>query len=137
MPIKKYNSNKTRKFIKKINKSVQRRTGKEKRKIFYNRYSSPHLHNKNNHTHKLKSSTIALSKVNCSPKDEKEIKKYTCYTDTSLFKLRDKWNLRHPDVKILTNDTKEIHKLLSNYLSDVCNKESCWLKQNHEFGQSR
>jgi hypothetical protein len=49
--------------------------------------------------------------------------------------LRDKWNLRHPDVKILTNDSKEIHKLLSNYLSDVCNKESCWLKQKDEFGQ--
>uniref|UniRef100_A0A6C0JG41 Ubiquitin-like protease family profile domain-containing protein n=1 Tax=viral metagenome TaxID=1070528 RepID=A0A6C0JG41_9ZZZZ len=128
MTIKRYNGNKTRKFIKKTNrKRFQRRTGREKRKLVQR--------NKNNHTHKLKPASIALSKVNCSPKDKKEIKNYTCYTDTTLFKLRDRWNLRHPDVKILTNDSKEIHKLLSNYLSDVCNKESCWLKQKDEFGQ--
>jgi hypothetical protein len=43
--------------------------------------------------------------------------------------------MRHPDVKIATNDPKEIHKLLANYLSGLCNKESCWLKQKHEFGE--
>ena len=78
--------------------------------------------NKLKHNHTLKSTPIELSKVNCSPKDKKEIKNYTCYTDKSLFKLRDKWNIRHPYEKITTNDTKEIHKILSNYLSDLCNK---------------
>jgi hypothetical protein len=38
-------------------------------------------------------------------------------------------------VKINTNDTKEIHRLLTEYLSDVCNKESCWIKQQKEFGK--
>jgi hypothetical protein len=88
-----------------------------------------------NHKHTLKSKTVELNKVNCSPKDKNEIKNFTCYTDKTLFQLRDKWNLRHPYEKINTNDTKEIHKILSNYLSDLCNKESCWLKQKHEFGK--
>jgi hypothetical protein len=30
----------------------------------------------------------------------------------------------------MTNDSKEIHKTLTKYMSDICNKESCWLKQN-------
>ena len=75
-----------------------------------------------------------LQHVNCSPKDKNEINGFSCYTDKSLYKLRDLWNSRHPDVKINTNDTKEIHKLLTEYLSDVCNKESCWMKQKNEFG---
>jgi hypothetical protein len=74
------------------------------------------------------------SKLNCSPKDKNEINNFSCYTSSSLYKLRDKWNARHPDVKINTNDTKEIHQLLTNYLSNVCNKESCWLKQTRDFG---
>lgn len=72
--------------------------------------------------------------MNCSPKDKKEINNFTCYTDKSLYKLRDLWNARHPDVKINTNNTKEIHKLLTEYLSDLCNKESCWIKQKKVFG---
>lgn len=75
-----------------------------------------------------------LQKVNCSPKDKKEINGFTCYTDKSLYKLRDLWNARHPDVKINTNNTKDIHKQLTEYLSGVCNKESCWIKQKKEFG---
>ena len=94
-----------------------------------------HYNNSKKHKHTLKSTPIELSKVNCSPKDKNEIKNYTCYTDKSLFQLRDKWNVRHPYEKITTNDPKEIHKILSNYLRDLCNKESCWLKQKHEFGK--
>jgi len=73
-------------------------------------------------------------KLNCSPKGKNEINKFSCYTNESLYKLRDQWNARHPDVKINTNDAIEIHKLLTGYLSKVCNKESCWLKQTHDFG---
>jgi len=75
-----------------------------------------------------------MKKLNCSPKNKYEINNFSCYTDKLLFKLRDLWNARHPDVKIKTNNPKEIHNLLSNYLSDVCNRESCWLKQKDEFG---
>jgi len=78
-----------------------------------------------------------LKNVNCSPKDKytEKINGFSCYTDKTLYKMRDLWNNRHPDNKITTNDTKQIHELLSNYLSNVCNKESCWLKQTSIFGK--
>ena len=75
-----------------------------------------------------------LQHVNCSPKDKKEMNNFSCYTDKSLYKLRDLWNARHPDVKINTNNAKDIHRKLTEYLSGVCNKESCWIKQKKEFG---
>ena len=75
-----------------------------------------------------------LKKVNCSPKDKKEMNDFSCYTDKSLDKLKEVWNIKHPDMKINTNNTKEIHKLLSEYLKNVCNKESCWLKRRADFG---
>jgi len=75
-----------------------------------------------------------LQKVKCSPKIKNELNNFTCYTNKSLYKLRDLWNARHPDAKINTNNTKEIHQELTGYLSNVCNKESCWLKQNKDFG---
>ncbi len=75
-----------------------------------------------------------LERVNCSPKTKNELNDYTCYTDNSLYKLRDKWNARHPDNKIYTNNPKEVHNQLTQYLANVCNKESCWLKQSNHFG---
>jgi len=77
---------------------------------------------------------IALQKVNCSPKPKGEMNEFSCYTNKSLYKLRDLWNARHPDVKIKTSSPKEIHLLISEKLSGVCNKESCWLKQKDKFG---
>lgn len=77
---------------------------------------------------------IHLKKVNCSPKPKGEINDFSCYTNKSLYKLRDLWNARHPDVKIVSNSPKEIHHFITEKLSGVCNKESCWLKQKAEFG---
>jgi hypothetical protein len=122
MTNKKYSNKKTKKYRKNI-----KRSNKSLKKIIH--------FNTSIHKHKLKKTPIQLNKLNCSPKDKKDIKNFTCYTDRSLFKLRDKWNIRHPNEKITTDDPKEIHRLLSNYLSDLCNKESCWLKQKHEFGK--
>jgi len=82
-----------------------------------------------------KTKRVQLKKINCSPKDKNEINDFSCYTDKSLYKLRDLWNARHPDSKIETNDPKEIHRKISTYLSDVCNNESCWLKQRGAFGK--
>jgi hypothetical protein len=83
--------------------------------------------NKNNKTSKLK-------KVNCSPKPKGEINEFSCYTNKSLYKLRDLWNARHPDVKITSSSTKEIHRQISEKLSGICNKESCWIRQKADFG---
>ena len=66
-------------------------------------------------------------KLNCSPKNKK--KSYTCYTNKDLENLRDTWNLRHPDQKIETHDPKKIWNMLKNYYNNICNKESCWVKQ--------
>jgi len=60
---------------------------------------------------------------------------FSCYTDKSLFKLRDLWNARHPDEIISSNDPKDIHARLSGYMSAMCNKESCWIKQTKHFGE--
>ena len=76
-----------------------------------------------------------IKKVNCSPKPKDELNEFTCYTNKSLIQLRDRWNARHPDVKITSNSPKEIHKELSEYLKDICNNEACWLRQKGAFGQ--
>ena len=49
---------------------------------------------------------ISLKKINCSPKPKGEINDFSCYTNKSLYKLRDLWNARHPDVKITSNSPK-------------------------------
>ena len=59
---------------------------------------------------------IKLKKINCSPKPKNEVNNFSCYTTKSLYKLRDLWNARHPDVKIITNSPKEIHEQISNKL---------------------
>jgi hypothetical protein len=79
--------------------------------------------------------SVKLAKVNCSPKQKGEINDFSCYTNKSLYKLRDLWNARHPDVKIKSSSPKEIHEQISEHLSSVCKKESCWLKQKAIFGQ--
>ena len=73
--------------------------------------------------------------LRCSPKEKNKINDYTCYTDESLYKLRDLWNARHPDNVIQSGQPKEIWQILNNYMSNVCNKESCWLKQNFAAGK--
>ena len=78
--------------------------------------------------------SIKGKKINCSPKPKDELNDYSCYTNKSIIELRDRWNARHPDVKIETNSPKEIHNKLTEYLKDVCNNEACWLKQKGAFG---
>ena len=78
--------------------------------------------------------TVNLVKLNCSPKPKNEINDFSCYSNKSLFRLRDLWNARHPDVKIKSSSPKEIHDKIKKYLGSVCNKESCWLKQKSAFG---
>ena len=55
---------------------------------------------------------------------------YTCYDSETLHKLKTLWNARHPDAKIQTQDDKEIWKALKENMSNVCNTEKCWLRQN-------
>ena len=90
--------------------------------------------NSNKSKKRIQKKLRTQKKLRCSPKEKDKINDFTCYTDEALYKLRDLWNARHPDEIIHSNNSKEIHEKLSQYLSKVCNKESCWLKQKYDFG---
>ena len=46
-----------------------------------------------------------MKKKVCSP-SRKGLKKFTCYDDKSLNKIKSLWNKRHPDHKILSESDK-------------------------------
>ena len=77
---------------------------------------------------------VTLKKLKCSPKDNNEVNDYTCYTDNTLHRLRDNWNKHNKGAQIHTNNTREIHNQLKHKLANVCDKESCWLKQKDKLG---
>ena len=69
-------------------------------------------------------------KDKCAPKTDTAVKnKFSCYTRSSLHKLKELWNARHQDNPIKSNDSLEIWKALKYGLSRSCKRESCWLKQ--------
>ena len=83
---------------------------------------------RNNNKNKNKNKTQrAFKKANCAPSTEK--KDYTCYSDGALLKMRNLWNARHPDHKILAETPHAIWKQLKGNMQDVCNIETCWLNQ--------
>ena len=57
-------------------------------------------------------------------------KEGTCYSNEGLIQIRDAWNKRHSDEKILTNDPRIIWSKLKYYMRNTCKRESCWLKQS-------
>ena len=79
----------------------------------------------------IKDKTQKFKALNCSPenKNQNNPKHFTCFSDDDLHKLRSMWNARHPDLKIDSNNSKEIWQILKNNYASVCNKESCWIKQ--------
>ena len=82
---------------------------------------------------KTRSKTKKMIPVKCSPNPNKN--KFSCYENDTLFKLRNLWNERHSDAPIKTNNPKQIWMELKNHMSNVCNKESCWLKQEFVDGK--
>lgn len=84
--------------------------------------------NRRNKKSKKGKSKQTFKRENCAPHAGK-ILKFTCYSPQSLHKLKDLWNGRHRDQKILSNDPREIWRSLKYGLSKVCGRESCWLKQ--------
>ena len=68
-----------------------------------------------------------FKKLNCSPENKE--KEYTCYSDSDLNKLKEIWNIRHPDQPIKTSNPKQIWETLKEYYASVCNKETCWVRQ--------
>ena len=76
-----------------------------------------------------------FKELRCSPKEKGKMNSFSCYSNDSLYKLRDLWNQKNSDRRIDTNDPKEIHSQLTEYMKNVCNKESCWIKQPKMFGK--
>jgi hypothetical protein len=76
---------------------------------------------------KLKKRNKTFKRVNCGPSIAK--KDFTCYSDSALIKLRNTWNMRHPDARINSNNSREIWNSLKLNMDDVCDTESCWLRQ--------
>jgi len=72
-------------------------------------------------------------KSKCSPNPNN--KKYTCYSDEALSKMKKYWNIRHPKDKILSNDTKEIWSFFKKAMSHICQRESCWLRSKFMTGK--
>ena len=77
---------------------------------------------------KSKMSKKGFKSLNCSPSSSLETK-YTCYTSSSLNKLKDLWNLRHIDNQIDSSNPREIWSQLKQNMEDVCDSEKCWLTQ--------
>ena len=68
-------------------------------------------------------------KLRCSP-NPKKVNDFTCYTEEDLHRLRDLWNIRHPDSQIDSNEVHIIWGELDKKMHNICDKESCWLKQS-------
>lgn len=69
-----------------------------------------------------------IKKANCSPNAEE--KSYTCYSEDALNKMKNLWNKRHPDATITETEPKGIWTALKDKMKNVCNVETCWLRQN-------
>lgn len=67
-----------------------------------------------------------FERLKCGPVQENY---FTCYDNATLHKLRDGWNVRHPDVRIETNDPKEIWTAMKDRMKGVCRNEACWMKK--------
>ena len=85
-------------------------------------------------TIKMSKKTGQLIKMSCSPKNGPS-NVFSCYTNESLLKLKNKWNSRHPDSLIHSTNPKEIWELLGKYMNNTCNRESCWLTQDFAKGE--
>jgi len=83
----------------------------------------------NKNTYRNKEKNKHFKKLKCSPTNENELNSFTCYDKDDLIELKEIWNARHPDKLMTSNEPKEIWKELKNYYSNICNKESCWVKQ--------
>ena len=71
-------------------------------------------------------------KMNCSPKSkDKKHHNFSCYSNKSLYNLKDIWNNKFPNKPIRSNNPENIWLSLKYLLKNICDDEKCWLK--HKF----
>jgi hypothetical protein len=129
---------KKEKRIKRTNKKTNKKTIKARKTRITQNERQNKRQNKREVTRNIENDVVenkdiekhpdGFIKLQCSPKHQDN--DFTCYSNESLFKLKSLWNARHPDVIITSNEPREIWESLKQRLKNVCNKESCWLKQN-------
>ena len=124
-----------RKIKNKLNIKLNIKLNNKTKKSRSTSNSNSKSNSKSNMKKSLKGRGKFMKKLSCSPKEKSQQNSFSCYTDESLYKLRNLWNARHSDEIIDSNDPKEIHFRLANYLKNTCNKESCWLKQQFAAGK--
>ena len=73
---------------------------------------------------------VNYKKEQCAPKKKGEYLEFSCYTPEILYKMRNIWNKRHPDVQIVSKDLKTIWERLGNHMKNTCDKEACWINDN-------
>ena len=69
-----------------------------------------------------KNKKTEMKHLRCSPSQKKNKNDFSCFSSEDLYKLRDLWNLRHPDAVVNTNEPKEIWDVLKKNMSSVFNK---------------
>ena len=77
---------------------------------------------------KKRAKTMKRAKCSAAAGDENG-KAYSCYSDEALFKMKSLWNSRHPDAIIDSNNPRQIWAALKDSMRDVCDIETCWLRQ--------
>ena len=96
-------------------------------KIKANKSRRNNKNKRNNRKNKSRRKPVKeFERLKCGPVQDNY---FTCYDNDTLHKLRDGWNSRHPDVRIETNDPKEIWTALKQRFGKLCRNEACWMKQ--------
>jgi len=111
---------------KKTRKIIKTRTNKKNKYKYKYREKKRHIFTK---TKKYNKTLEPFVKLNCSPENKSLNQNFTCYTDEDLHKLQTMWNARHPDRPIKSTESKIIWDQLKTYYANICNKESCWVRQ--------
>jgi len=124
MALKKIKKKIKKKTKRKIKREIKRKTvkgGRKRRKRARRKGSTKEVHIKKG---------LNLKKSQCAPKKKGDYLDFSCYTPEVLFKMKNIWNMKHPDSKIVTNDLKQIWEELGHYMKNTCDKEACWIKDN-------
>lgn len=78
---------------------------------------------------RTKKGGVNIKKLNCSPiVENKTVNKNSCFTPEIIIQLKDAYNKRHENDKIVSKKPNDIWKELS-YKMDHCNEEFCWLEK--------
>lgn len=68
-------------------------------------------------------------KPRCSPASPEKEDDFTCYSNESLNKMKNLWNIRHPNDQINSSDSQEIWQFFKDKFSNTCENEKCWMRQ--------